>query len=245
MELSVIGKLNFIAANTHPDISFAVHQCARFCANPKAIHDLEVKRIIRYLIATRDKGLIMTPTSTLGLDAYVDGDFAGMWHKKQFHLRENVSSRTGFIITFCGCPVSWGSKLQSEIALSSTESEYIALSMAAREIIPLRRLVQDINKYSFVSLQQPDQYGTITTPTLEASQVYEDNAACIVLANNGNQFKARTKHISLKWHHFQDQIRNGNLRIVKVSIHFNWADVLTKPRGPKKFECLRKLIMGW
>ena len=117
--------------------------------------------------------------------------------------------------------------------------------MAAREIIPLRRLVHNIHKYSCVSLQQPDQFGNIKTPTLEASQVFEDNAACIVLANNENQFKARTKHISHKWHHFQDQIWNGNLRIVKVSTHFNWADILTKPLGPQQFESLRKLIMGW
>jgi hypothetical protein len=67
----------------------------------------------------------------------VDADFAGRWHKEFSQLRENVLSRTGYVVTFCGCPISWASKLKSEIALSTTESEYIALSAATRELLPL------------------------------------------------------------------------------------------------------------
>jgi hypothetical protein len=69
---------------------------------------------------------------------HVDADFAGIWHQQHSALQENVLSRTGYIITFCGCLIHWVSKLQSEIALSTTESEYIALSMAIRELLPLR-----------------------------------------------------------------------------------------------------------
>jgi transposase InsO family protein len=241
---SVIGKLNYLAQNSRPDISYAVHQCARFCTRPTALHELAVKRIARYLLLTKDKGLILQPSKNITLDMYVDADFAGMWHQEHSALRENVLSRTGYIITFCDCPIHWASKLQSEIALSTTEAEYIALSMATRELLPLRRIVQEIHQYSLVHLPLPATFNTTKSSTLQATQVYEDNASCIVLAHSEGS-KQRTKHISIKWHHFRDQIRNGNIKIVKIDTHSNWADILTKPLGPQKFQTLRKLIMHW
>ena len=241
---SVIGKLNYLAQNTRPDISYAVHQCARFCTRPTALHELAVKRIARYLLLTKDRSLILKPTRALTLDMYVDAVFAGMWHQEHSALRENVLSRTGYITTFCGCPIHWASKLQSEIALSTTEAEYIALSMATRELLPLRRILQEITQHSLVHLPLPTQFSTTRSSTMQATQVYEDNASCIVLAHSEGS-KQRTKHISIKWHHFRDQIRNGNLKVVKIDTHSNWADILTKPLGPQKFTALRKLIMHW
>jgi hypothetical protein len=248
---SVIGQLNYLANNTRPDISMAVHQCARFCSNPRAIHELAVKRIARYLLATKDKGLILHPNNSLSLDMFVDADFAGRWHKEYSHLRESILSRTGFIVTFCGCPISWCSKLQTEIALSTTESEYIALSTATREILPLCRILQDIITFSFINLSSsthiPDNIHSnkFTTIPIPASKVYEDNNACIILATTETNSKPRTKHISLKYHNFHDQIKTGSLQIVKVDTHSNWADIFTKPLGKQKFETLRRLIMGW
>jgi hypothetical protein len=135
---SIIGKLNYLANNTRPDISMAVHQCARFCVNPKTLHELAVKRIVNYMLATRTFGLSLRPSRSFALDMYVDADFAGRWHKEFSHLRDSVLSRTGYVVTFSGCPISWATKLQSEIALSTTESEYIALLMATRKLLPLR-----------------------------------------------------------------------------------------------------------
>ena len=142
---SVIGKLNFLAANTRPDISMAVHNCARFCNKPTLLHEQAVKRIVRYLILTKDKGMILSPKNDFSLDIYVDADFTGTWHKEYAHLRDSVLSRTGFIITYCGCPIIWSSKLQSEITLSTTEAEYIALSMATRQLLPLRRIMSELS----------------------------------------------------------------------------------------------------
>jgi hypothetical protein len=68
----------------------------------------------------------------------MDADFVGRWHKEYTKLRDSILSRTGFLITFCNCPIVWCSKLQSEIALSTTESEYIALSTATCDSLPLR-----------------------------------------------------------------------------------------------------------
>lgn len=212
---SIIGKLNYIASNTRPDISMAVHQCMQHCSNPKALHELAVKHIIRYLLATRDKGLILRPSPTMALDMFVDADFAGRWHKEYSELRDSVLSRTGFVITYCNCPITWCSKLQTEITLSTTESEYIALSSATRELLPLRRILMDISTHSFISFDSRHS----TTPSLLApSKIFEENNTCIVLATTETP---RTKHISLKFHHFHDQIKNGHLQVVKVATENN------------------------
>ena len=79
---SVIGKLNFLALNSCPDIAFSVHQCARFCTNPRASHGTAVKQIGRYLKSTKDKGLILCPDGTHSLHAMCDADFAGTWSAK-------------------------------------------------------------------------------------------------------------------------------------------------------------------
>jgi hypothetical protein len=78
---------------------------------------------------------------------------------------------------FCGCPVTWSSKLQMEIALSTTESEYVALSTAILDILPLRLILQDIAQYSFISFPASLSNTTFTTSTVQPSKVYEDNTA--------------------------------------------------------------------
>jgi hypothetical protein len=78
---SVLGQLNYLAKNSRLDISFAVHQCARFSKEPKALHEKTVKLIIYYLQCTREKPLIMKPNKNISLDAYYDSDFAGVWHQ--------------------------------------------------------------------------------------------------------------------------------------------------------------------
>ena len=253
---SVIGKLNFLAQNTRPDISMAVHNCARFCTNPTQLHETAVKRIGRYLLLTRDKGLILSPQADYRLNMYVDADFAGAWHKEFAHLRESVLSRTGFLVTYCGCPVTWCSKLQSEIALSTTEAEYIALSMATRHLLPLRRIMADITNFGPINVSLPSKAPIMThthsftsstpksNPELPPSIIFEDNASCIVLAQSDHH-KPRTKHISIKWHHFRDQIENGSIVICKIGTADNLADILTKPLVRAKHEHLRKPIMGW
>jgi hypothetical protein len=240
----IIGKLNYIAQNTRPDISFAVHQCARYSAQPTALHELAIKRIGRYLLATKDKGLVLHPTQDFKLDMFVDADFAGMWHREYSELCECALSCTGYVITYCGCPIHWASKLQSEIALSTTESEYIALSMASRELIPLHQLIIELHKHGRFSAPLDKPFYITHTSTLEASTIYEDNASCVVLAHSEGT-KVRTKHISLKWHRFKDHIRAGDIKVVKIDTNLNWADIFTKPLCKVKHESLRRFIMGW
>jgi len=134
--------------------------------------------------------------------------------------------------------------LQSEIALSTTESEYITLSMASRELIPIRQLIAELHKHGMIATLLDYPFSVTHTSTLEASTLYEDNASCIVLAHCEGT-KVRTKHISLKWHCLKDHIRSGDIKVVKVDSKLNWADIFTKPLCKVKHESLRHFIMGW
>jgi hypothetical protein len=137
---SVIGMLGYLQANTRPDIAFAVAQCARFTHAPRRIHAEALERIGCYLKATHDKGLILKPIpfdDVLRTEIFVDADFAGGWGYENPKDPACVRSRTGFIIMVMGCPVQWVSTLQTDIATSTMEAEYSALSMALRSAIPL------------------------------------------------------------------------------------------------------------
>jgi len=123
----IIGQLNFLEKSTRPDISYALHQCARFSSNPKASHKMAVLRIGRYLMATRLEGLILEPKDS-SLELWYDADFSSNWRAEDAHEdRATAKSRTGYIIKYAGYPIMWASKMQTETALSTTEAEFIAL----------------------------------------------------------------------------------------------------------------------
>jgi hypothetical protein len=139
----VIGKLLYLVKSTRPDISCAVHQCARHYANPKIQHTAAVKRIGRYLLGTKDKGLIMKPNHE-GMEYWVDAAHASEWNNKMASSDPSTArSRMGYIITYAGCPMHWSSKMHPEIALSTTEAEYIALSQAMREVLSIIWLMEE------------------------------------------------------------------------------------------------------
>jgi len=130
---SVIGMLMYLTLNSWPDIQFAVHQCARFTHNPRASHEQAVLQICCYLKGTWDNGLIFRLNASLALDCYVDADFAGLWKVENESDPVCVKSRTGYVLLLGGCPLTWASRLPTEIALSTVEAEYIALSTAMRD----------------------------------------------------------------------------------------------------------------
>ena len=133
---AAVGMLLHLSSNTRPDIQYAVHSAARHSHSPKKSHGQAVKRIVRYLIDTADRGIEFSPDLSKGLDCFVDADWAGGWGYEDEQDPVSVKSRTGFVLTLFGCPIIWQSKLQTEITLSSTAAEYVAFSMAMREIFP-------------------------------------------------------------------------------------------------------------
>ena len=110
---SVIGKLNYLEKCTRPDISYAVHQCARFTSNPRKEHGDAVRWLGRYLKGTRDKGIILKPNQK-SFEVFVDADFAGNWDRTiAAEDNSTAQSRHGYIIMYAGCPVTWASQLQT------------------------------------------------------------------------------------------------------------------------------------
>lgn len=128
-----------------------------------------------------------------------------MWHKEHTQIRDHVLSHTGSVILLGGRPKTWVKKLQTEIALSTNENEFIELSSATRVLLPLCQLTCNIDSHSFINLPKQTSF-TIKNGSLQPSQIHKDNATCIVLATTTTNFKPRAKHISIKCCHFKDQI---------------------------------------
>ena len=124
---SVVGMAMYLCNNSRPELAFAVHQCARHSFNPTRKHAEYLKRIGRYLISTRDQGLIIRcdqDRSILDIECFVDADFAGMFSHEDKNDPHCVRSRTGFVIMMGGSPIVWKSNLQPIIASSTMESEF-------------------------------------------------------------------------------------------------------------------------
>jgi hypothetical protein len=232
---SVVGMLMYLANNTRPDIAFATHQCARFTHNPKKSHARAVKRIARYLIGTRDKGLKIKPSKELCVDCYCDADFAGLFGTEDSQDPISAKSRTGYILTLADCPLLWVSKMQTEIAVATMEAEYVALSQSMRDVIPMRRLVTTVCD---VLLGKGNYEGRIY------SKIFEDNVGALQLAR-APRITPRTKHYNIKYHFFRENVKRGDFKLFKIDTKKQLADIFTKGLPKKTFEDLRLLIMGW
>jgi hypothetical protein len=233
---SLVGMLMYLASNTRPDIAYAVHQCAPFMHCPKRSHEKAVKRIVRYLKATKENGMIMKPSKDLSLDMYADADFAGLWNTEDANDPICVRSWTGYIITLGDTPVLWASKLQTEISLSTAEAEYIALSTAMRSLLPLRRLIKEL----------ADSVGVKRDEVTKVSCVWEDNNAARTIANSPYiNMTPRTKSIAVKYHWFRQHLQPGEIEILRIDTDKQKADIFTKGLARKEFESKRRMIVGW
>jgi hypothetical protein len=235
---AVIGMMLYLSSNSRPDISFAVNQCARYSTNPTLNHEIAVKRIARYLKQTRDRGMIISPKPNLTLDLYVDADFAGLWNILDTDDPSTVRSRTGYVITLGSVPVIWKSKLQTEIALSTCEAEYIAASQAMRELIPLIATLDAITS----------EMGISRDPTTTISSLWEDNeAALTIMTNHINglpKLSPRTRHIACKYHWFLGKL-GKNIIAKKIHTKQQKADIFTKGMRTEDFAHIRFLLLGW
>ena len=217
-----------------------MNQAARFTHDPRESHAIAVKRIVRYLIATRDKGLIFKPSTDWKLDCHVDADFCGLWGSVDPNDPIVSKSRTGYIITLGGCPLVWKSTLQHETSLSTMMAEYVALSTAMRELLPLKRLVKTIAK-----VVTGDENVVVTTK----SDVFEDNNGALTLATLP-RITPQSKFFAVKLHFFKEHVKTesnpeGEVEIHKVDTHNQLADIMTKGLVEEKFKPLRDRLMGW
>ena len=212
---SAIGCLIYASIGTRPDLSSAVGVLSQHMSRPGKQHWVGMKRIFRYIKGTLDYGLVYTAndrnTTIIG---YADADWAG-----DINTRKSTS---GYVFHIGGSTVSWSSKCQSVVALSTTEAEYIALSQATQEAIWLRSLIE----------------GMGFTHDEEPTTILEDNQGAIALAKNPKQH-SRMKHIDIKYHFTRDAIAEKKIQLMYCPTKSMIADALTKAIPKQQFEELR------
>ena len=211
---SIVGSLLYAAITTRPDIAQAVGVLSKFCANPTQSHLTAAKRILRYLKGTVYLGLSYKKCADGNLIGYSDADWAGDVDDRH--------STSGNVFLLAKGAVSWLSKKQATVALSTAEAEYVALSAATQEAIWLRRLLTDVGE----SLEDP-------------VVINEDNQGAIAMAKNPVGH-ARTKHIDIRYHFVREGVQNGAIILKYVATDEMIADILTKPLPKHPFE---KLVM--
>ncbi|CAM8956844.1 unnamed protein product [Rhodiola kirilowii] len=207
----MIGSLLYLTAS-RPDIMFSVCQCARFQAEPRESHVKAVKRILRYLKGTEKLVLWYPRVKSLKLEGFTDADFAGD--------RTDRKSTSGMAQFLGSCLVSWGSKKQNSVALSTAEAEYIAAAACCAQILWLRNQLSDFNLH------------------FDQVPIFCDNTSAISIAKNPVQH-GKSKHIEIKHHFLRDCVKKELVTINFCRSEDQVADIFTKSLHKDAFEKLR------
>lgn len=211
----LVGSLMYLAVLTRPDIFFSVVFLSQFNNCYDSEHWLYAKRVLRYLKKTKHYGLTYTKNGNSKLKGFVDADWGN-----------NVVDRksyTGLCFTLSDGAISWVSKKQKSVALSSTEAEYMSITEACKEAMYLRRLVCEI------------------TDELYTINVFNDNQGALKLSMN-NVFHNRTKHIDIRYHFCRDCVSNNIIKLQYLETAKMPADLLTKSLHSVKHYCFLKAL---
>jgi hypothetical protein len=208
---SMIGSLLYLCAS-RLDIMLSVCMYARFQANPKEVHLRAVKRIMRYLVYTPKFGIWYPKGSTFDLIGYSNVDWAG--------CKIDRKSTSGTCQFLGRSLVSWASKKQNSIALSTVEAEYIAVGHCCAQLLWMRQTLRD---YGYKLRKVP---------------LLCDNESAIRMTDNPVEH-SRTKHIDIRYHFLRDHQQKGDIEIAYVNTKNQLADIFTKPLDEKTFSKLR------
>ena len=199
----VIGSLMYLMVCTRPDIAFAISQLSRYSSNHGTEHWNALVHVIRYVKGTKGLGITFKGGSLFYPCLFSDASFAS-----DIDSKKSVSAYISYV---GGGPVSWKSKLQSTTALSSCESEYIALCAAAQEAVHLKGL--------FLELVS----GVTDTPVV----IHEDNMSTIQVSKNP-VLHERQKHVEVKYHFVRECVARRRIHVCYLRTHLMLADLLTK-----------------
>ncbi|KAJ9528781.1 hypothetical protein QJQ45_000035 [Haematococcus lacustris] len=207
---ALVGSLLYLTCCTRPDIAFAVGALARHMSSPTKQHWAAACNVLSYLKGTCDHGLLFGGVT--GLQGFSDSDYAGD--------KDTARSTTGYLFTLNGGAISWSSRLQPTVALSTAEAEYMAASNAAKEALWLRKLMRDL---------QLDA-SCVTTLCVGC-----DNQAALQLLHNP-MATSRAKHIDVHHHFVRERITRGEVAFYYCHTSSMMADLLTKPLAAVKFD---------
>jgi hypothetical protein len=208
---SMIGSLLYLCAS-RPDIMLSVCMCARFQYDPKECHLVAVKRILRYLVDTPCFGIWYPKGYTFDLIGYSNSDYAG--------CKVDRKSASGTCQFLGRSLVSWSSKKQTSIALSTAEAEYIAAGQCCAQLLWMRQTLRDFG------------YNLSKVPLLC------DNESAIRMSDNPIEH-SRTKHIDIRHHFLRDHQQKGDIEVYHINTENQLADIFTKPLDEKTFYRLR------
>ena len=212
----LVGSLIYVT-KTRPDVAYDVSDVARFMSDWGKEHFTAALRILKYLYATRDRTLLISPNSEpISLSVYCDANY-GDDRDSGEEINDKWKSQGGYLMLLNNNLVSWRSRRHKSRCYSSMEAEYMEASEAAKEVLWFRALLMDLG-YEF------------TKPTL----IYEDNKACIAFSKN-NTSHDRTKHIDIRAYALRDHVRDGHIEVVHVETKHQLADMLTKTQLKKTF----------
>jgi hypothetical protein len=225
---SAVGKLNYLAQTIRPHIMYVMHQITKYSSDPRQSHGEAILYLFHYLKKMCDLGLKFKPDPKKGFECYSDTDFSGNWIKEFAPVDPSIAkSRSRWIIFYAGCPVSWASKLQSQIALSTTEAKYIAMSQALRGVIPIMNLLQEMREQDFK---------VICTELYVYCKVFEGNSGALELMRLP-KLCPRTKHINVCYHNFCEHVHKELIKIFPIDTKNQIADAFTKALAQNDFQC--------
>ena len=222
----VIGKLLYLSIHTRPDICYAVSQLSQFLDNPDQEHFEQLIYLLRYLQGTKHYCLKLGGKH-LNLNSYCDSTWAS-----------DVSDRHsvgGYLIFIGDSLVSWSSKKQKSIALSSTEAEYMSLGACCQETLYIQYILKSV-----LTTPIPKVHSNLLRE-LPDPTIYCDNMGAIKLANNPIT-NSRSKHIEIKHHFVKELIKERRIQLIYCSTKEMPADLLTKSLPIQSFTKFRKIL---
>lgn len=208
----LVGSLLYLAVCTRPDIAYAVGALARYMATPSMEHWTAAKAVMRYLAGTSNYGIIFGRGGTSEMTGYCDADYGGDIDTRR--------STTGYTFIFHGGVVSWSSRLQPTVAVSTTEAEYMAAAAAVKEALWLRKLLLDLG---------------INVGTLKINC---DNQGAIKLLKHPIA-SVRSKHIDIIYHFARERVARKEVKFDYIDTERMIADCMTKALPEGKFNICR------
>ena len=217
----IIGSLIYVMTCTRPDICFIVSKLSQYLAKPTISHLTMAKHVLKYLKGTINHSLTFRKSENpLNLIGYCDADWANSYDRR---------SISGYSFSLCpqGPLLSWKTKKQQTVALSTCEAEYMSLAAATQESKFLIKLLN--------SMFNSDLFNHAT--------VYCDNQGALALAKNPIQHQ-RSKHIDIKYHFIRNEVQSGVIQLVYVPSEQNLADMFTKPVAGVKVKYFLSSLIG-
>lgn len=199
---SLVGAISYLVQCTRPDLAYASCELCRYMSTPTAESMTAAKRVYRYLKATKHYALTIQKSADISLYAYTDADWSPNHH--------NCKSTSGYFVFMGPNPISWCSRQQSVIALSTMEAEFVALCELAKECAWLTNVMCGID----VRIRLP-------------IPIYIDNTAAISFASS-TAFERKSRHINMRYQFVKQMVNEHILNLIYVPSADNVADILTK-----------------